>query len=123
MEEDVFRLDIAVDDVVFVHEIDGGADLPDEFPHQFLRHFAHFLQVLVEVLPQAGLQHKIGAVVVHEEVVKFDDVGVLQEALDFDFPQKLQLGGLIEGATVDRFDRVYHVVAVAPKSMFKYCAR
>ena len=86
MKEDVFRLYIAMDDVVFMHEFNSGANLPDELPHKFFRHFAHFLQVLVEVLAQTGLQHEIGAVIIHEEVVKFDDVGMLQEALNFHFP-------------------------------------
>ena len=51
MEEDVFRLEVAVQHIILVHVLHTKADLPHVFPHSSLRKPADFLHVVVKILP------------------------------------------------------------------------
>jgi hypothetical protein len=89
VKEDVFRFEVAVDDVVYVHVLNCLANLPDVLSDHFLRHLTGFLQVLVKILSQTGLEHKTGTFLIDEEVIEFDDVGVVDKTLNFDFSYEL----------------------------------
>lgn len=86
MEQDVFRLQVAVDNVVFMHILHCGADLPDILPDNLFSHLPIFLQILVQVLAKTGFQHQIGRFFVDKEVVELNDAGVVEERLDLHLP-------------------------------------
>ena len=89
MEEDVLRLDVAVDDVAVVHELDGVADLLDDAAHLLLGEPSLAAQAAVDVASAAQLQHQVQVVLVAEVGVELHDVGVVEVALDLYFPDEL----------------------------------
>lgn len=86
MEQDVFRLQVAVDNIVFMHILHCGADLPDILLYHLFSHLPIFLQILVQVLAKTGFQHQVGRLFVDKEVVELDDAGVVEERLDLHLP-------------------------------------
>lgn len=80
MEEDVFGLDVPVQDVLAVHVLHGLADLPHDLLHCLLIQAAPLhLQGVVEVFAEAGLEEEVDVVLVDMVLVQFDDVWVVQE--------------------------------------------
>ena len=47
MQENVFRFEISVDNIVVMHVLNCGANLSNVFFHCFLGHSSFFFQVLV----------------------------------------------------------------------------
>lgn len=89
MKQDILRLDIPVDDITIVHELNRVADLPRDTPHALLAETALFFEVVVDVPAAAELQHEVKVVLVCEEGVQLDDIGMVQVALDLDFSDQL----------------------------------
>jgi hypothetical protein len=90
MEQDVFRLDIAVDDVLPVHVLHRLADLPHDLADgAFGQSLAAMRESAVEVLAETGLEEEVDAVVVDVVVVEADDVGVGEEGLDLELTHQL----------------------------------
>src|SRR5205814_543651 len=80
-QEDVLRLDVAVDDAALVGGVQAAADLADDFDGRLQGQAPDLLQAVVEVHAVQKLHHDegsavIGAVKVHDP----DDIGVLQRA-------------------------------------------
>jgi len=82
MQEYIFGLDIPMDDVVIVHELNSVADLVHVFFHLLLRHTILLLQVAEKAPSSAVLHHQVDEVLVVEVVIKTDNVGMLQVALN-----------------------------------------
>lgn len=85
MQENVLRLEIAMQDVIRVHILHGCTDLSDPFFYSLLWHLTSLFQVLVKILPQTRLKDQIGRIIIHKKVVQFDDMGMIEETLDLDF--------------------------------------
>lgn len=108
VEQDVFGLEVAVDDVAVVHELHGLADLLHHQPRLLLLEPPVLLQRGVHVPPAAQLHRQVEVLLVREEAVQLHDVGVVQETLDLyfanDLPDELvlaledALGYFLEGA-------------------------
>ena len=101
VQQDVLRLEVAVQDVVGVHVQHGCTDLPDPLLDCLLWDLARFFEVLVKIFAQAGLKHQISGVVVNEEVVKFDDMRMIEEALYLDLPHELLHGCIVHRTSID----------------------
>ena len=56
MEQNIFRFEISVDNVVFVHILNSCANLSNVLFHCPLGDFSILLQVLIQVLAQARLK-------------------------------------------------------------------
>jgi hypothetical protein len=81
-ENDVFQLDVAVDDSVRVHVGDPLRHLPDYQRSSLLRDGAALLQHAVEVPLAAQLHEEVEVGAVREAVVKPHQVGMTEECLD-----------------------------------------
>ena len=89
MKKDVFWLEIAVQHIVLMHIFHPKTDLPHVFSHSPLRKPADFLHIMVKIFPKAWLEDKIGAILIDEEVIKPDDVRMVEETLDLDLSDQL----------------------------------
>lgn len=89
MKKDVLRLEVPMQHIVLMHIFHPKTDLPHVFPHSPLRKPADFLHVVVKILPKAWLEDQIGAILIDEEVIKPDDVRMVEETLDLDFSDQL----------------------------------
>ena len=78
-----------MDDLVFVHVVQGPADLADDVPGHVLGDSPPLLEVAVELARYAELHGQVDEGIVREEAVHLDDVGVVQEHLDLYLPQQL----------------------------------
>jgi hypothetical protein len=112
MEQNVFRLEVPVDDVMAVHELHCSAHLPHPSLHRLLCNLTNILQALIQIATQTRLQDHIGAIIIHEEVIKSHHMRVHQKCLDLHLANKLLHGGVIQSMTIDRLDGVYHVIVV-----------
>ena len=72
-----------------MHIFHSKADLPHVFPHSPLRKSTHFLHVVIEILAKAWLKDQISAVLIDEEVIKSDDMRMIQETLNFHLSDQL----------------------------------
>lgn len=59
MQEDVLRLEVAMQDIIGVHVLHSCTDLTDPFFNCLLWYLSSFLQVLVKIFPQAWLKDQI----------------------------------------------------------------
>lgn len=75
-DEDVFRLDVAVDHLVLVHVLDALRDPRDVPGGLAFCELALPLQLLLEVAVEAVLLNEVDAVVVPEVAVEGEDIGV-----------------------------------------------
>lgn len=57
MQKDVLGLEVSMQDVVPMHVLYALANLLDVFSHYLLGEPTNFLQVLIEILAQAGFEH------------------------------------------------------------------
>jgi hypothetical protein len=90
MREDyIFQFDIAVDEAVRVHVLDAPGDLPDDNGCGFLGESASLLEQIEEMSVAAQFHKEVDVVCVAEEVVEFDEVGVVQNTLDANFADQL----------------------------------
>jgi hypothetical protein len=89
VEDDVFGLEVAVDDFALVHVVERAADLLEDDLGEFLGEFALALEEGVELSRAAQLLHEVDVLLVGEEGVELDDVGVAQETLDLYLPHQL----------------------------------
>jgi hypothetical protein len=58
VEQDVLRLDVAVDDIAVVHKLDRVAHLPHHVPHPLLSKTAVFPQRSIDVASATGFEKK-----------------------------------------------------------------
>jgi hypothetical protein len=89
MQHDVLRFEVAVDNAVAVEFINGGADLLHEGSSLDLRQRLATLELLEELPTHSNFKDDIDMLVVFEEPVHFDYVGVVQKHLDLHLPDKL----------------------------------
>ena len=82
MEDDVFRFEIAVDNLIFMHVIQSAADLLHYIFGGVLGDSAPALQKAVKLTRKAELEDQVDVAFVCEEGKHFDYVGVAQETLD-----------------------------------------
>ena len=101
--------------IVFVDVVESLAHLPDDHLAEFLRNRSLlFLEEVVELPRGAQLQHQVDAVLVREESVQLDDVGVVQERLDLDLPDQLLLEDVVQALLVDPLDGAHEPSALMP---------
>jgi hypothetical protein len=89
VEDDVLRLQVAVDDLTLMHVIQSPADLLHDYTSQLLVELPLLLEEGVELPRGAELLHQINMRLVCEESVKLDHVGVVEEGLDLYLPHQL----------------------------------
>jgi hypothetical protein len=77
MNQYIFRFDIPVDDIVIMHELNCKTDLPDDTPHLLLCKPALLLEVIVDISAPAEFENQVEVVLVCEEGVELNDVGVV----------------------------------------------
>lgn len=83
MVDDVLGLKVAVDDLALVHVVQSSADLLDDDFGHFLSELPLLLEEGVELPRGAELLHQVDVLLVGEEGVELDDVGMVQKRLDF----------------------------------------
>jgi hypothetical protein len=57
VKQQVFQLEVSMDDVVVMHELDGKAHLSDDVAHPLLMQSSLLLQTLIDVPTTANLHH------------------------------------------------------------------
>ena len=90
VEEDVFGLDVAVDDLLGVHVLEALADLPQVAGGLRLCHLALLLHLHQRTVGH-GLKHQVDVGLVAEAAEQRGEVPVLQEGLDLYLPQQMLL--------------------------------
>ena len=63
-------------------------------------------------MAEAGLKDEVSRFLVNKEVVKFDNIGVVDITLNFDLPNKLMKLAGIHGMAVQSFDGVDNPIGV-----------
>ena len=104
MEDDVLGFEVSVDDLIFVHVIEGFEALLDDVFGKGFGKFAFFFQVVVELAGVTQFKHEVDEFVVAEKCVQLDDVGMGEEALDLDFADELNQEFLIDFQLVYAFN-------------------
>jgi hypothetical protein len=94
--DDVFWFEIAVYDFVGVHVVQCLADLLHDGASGFLVEFSLLLEEGVELSRAAELLNEVEVLLIAEEAVEPDDVGVVQEALDLHLAGELRQELLID---------------------------
>lgn len=89
LQDDVFGLNVSVDDAERVQIPDGLADLLDDVAGGFLRKATLFLEHSVELSAGAQLQQQVYILLVVEEAEQLDDVRMVQARLDLKFAGEL----------------------------------
>ena len=89
MDDDVLGFYISVNDTIGVQLLDSRADLLHDVCSLEFGHGLTPLQLLVELSSRRKLKNQVDMVLVIEESEHLDDVGVVQELLDLDFPCEL----------------------------------
>lgn len=72
-----------------MHVLDGSPDLPDDPPYILFEHGAIFFEKGREILMHGGLVQPIQKMIIAKNMVEFDDVGMVEVALQFDFLDEL----------------------------------
>ena len=106
VQQDVLRLDVAVDDVALVDVLQHLQQLPDYFHDQVLLHDPA-LHVSVESAPLDELQDKIELLLMFELPEELYDVGVVELLLDFKLVVEVELFFWGELLQVDDFEGVF----------------
>ena len=63
-------------------------------------------------MAEAGLKDEVSRFLVNKEVVKFDNIGVVDITLNFNLPDKLMELAGIHGMAIQSFDRVNNPIGV-----------
>jgi len=122
MNEYILRLDITMYDVMGVHKGHSPADLFEVLLDFVLWQADVLLEVAEEVAAGAVLHHEVDAVLVVEERVEADDVGVLEVALDLYFADEVA-GVSSEDAFGYLLERAEEVGGEVPGLVRGYLAR
>jgi hypothetical protein len=78
MHKDVFRFQIAMDNIIFMHILNSIADLFDNLPRLFLHKLPLILLgTLKEVSIETRLQKEIDILLIHERMVEFDNIRMI----------------------------------------------
>ena len=88
-QHDVLRFDISMQNLMPVHEGNGIEKVADDERGALLAEFLAAGNEVVELAVAAELESGVEVVFVGEAAVGFDDVGVVQETLDFELPDEL----------------------------------
>lgn len=91
MEEYILRLDIPVDNIMFMQIFYCLGNLFNVFFHLFLHQtviliFAHIFE---QISAEARLEKEIDVVLINKELIDVYDVGMIEKALYFDLSNKL----------------------------------
>lgn len=109
--EQVLRLDIPVDNVLRVDVLESLDHLPDVVRCLLLRVALLRAEVLVELPFWAVLEDEVDLVLVEEEAVELDDVGVAQMALDLDLSSQLVLDSSLQKLLLEEHLKRHYVLA------------
>lgn len=96
-----------MNDLIGVHIVKCPANLLNEESGHIFRYFSLLLQEVVKLPRETKLQSKIDVVFICEEGVHLDHVGMVQEALYFDFPHQLHNQLAIHVRLVDLLQRAH----------------
>ncbi len=88
-EDDVLGLDVPVEYLVPVHEADGVEEVADDEGGALLGEGLAGGDDVVELSVGAEFEDGVEVVLVAEEAEGLDDVGVVEEGLDFEFADEL----------------------------------
>jgi hypothetical protein len=88
-EHDVFGLDVSMEYLVLVHESNRIQQVADDEGGGFFRESLSSGDDIEELSVAAELHDDVEVLLIAEAAVDLDDVGVVEEALDLQFPQKL----------------------------------
>ena len=78
LKQDVFRLQVSVDDAVDVHIVDSHEQLLHKDGSLFLLEFAPVDDVVIELAALANLCNNVHVLLILEDLVHLDHVGVVQ---------------------------------------------
>ena len=115
MEDDVFGLEVAVDDLALVHVVQRPADLLHDHAGEFLAQLALPLEEGVELPRGAQLLHQVDMCLICEEGVQLHHVGVAQEALDLDLPHQLHEQLRVHVPLTDPLQRADEAAPTVPR--------
>ncbi len=105
MEQDIFGLDVAVEYVHLVHILHRLTDLLREIFHLFFRKALPMFDRWIKVFTEAGLEQQVDVMLIDVKMVKFDDIGMLQIRLYFEFPYELIYAQIVDLHFGDDFKR------------------
>ena len=69
MKQNIFRLDISMNNVTVMHELDGVTDLFDDLLHLFLLKSALIFQLAVDVPAKAEFQNEVEVIFIGKESI------------------------------------------------------
>jgi hypothetical protein len=104
MINNIFRFDISVDNLVFMHIVQCSANLLDYGFCHFFWQFTFFLQKCVELTRVTELKHEVDIFFVREEGIHFDYVWVIQKVLNLYLADQLDYELAIDVRFVDHFN-------------------
>jgi hypothetical protein len=84
MNDNVFCLDVPVDDVSVVEIIEGAADLANDAFNFGLGKRSRFSHFLIEISRFAQLHHKVNGFISAKSAIKPDNVGMIKFHVDLD---------------------------------------
>jgi hypothetical protein len=104
VEQNIFRLQIAMNDSVAMAVVDGGDNLRED-SRRFLLLHASMRHEMIEDFTAAGvLRHEIDRVLRLHHLVEPCDVRMVEELQDGDLAERLGQVVLVEACLVDDFD-------------------
>ena len=98
MNDNVFSLNVPVNDVFFMQVVKGAADLSDNASDLWLLERSSLSHFLVEISRFAELHDKVNVFVSAKSTIKLDNVGMVKFHVDFNFPDEGLFINLIENS-------------------------
>ncbi len=108
MDEYILRLDIPVDNVIFMQIFNCLCNLFDVLFYLFLQQAVIFIlaHVFEQISAKAGLEKKINVVLIHKKLIDVYYVRMIEKALYFDFSDKLIKTILIQEGSIDHLQAI-----------------
>ena len=88
-KNDILQFDVTMNNLSLVHIVNSLNDLPHQDRCRFLAKMMTFLKQIVKMTITSQFQEKIDILLITEEIVKFNEIRVIQKCLDFYLPYQL----------------------------------
>lgn len=88
-KNDIFRLDVSVNNIMFVHVAEAFKDLSGENGNWVLVKLGSFLHQIIQLAITAKFHQQVNIIIVTEISVEFDKIRMVQKHLYLDFADEL----------------------------------
>lgn len=108
MDEYILRLDIPVDNIMFMQIFDCLSNLFNVLFYLFLQQTVILIlaHVFEQISAETGLEKEIDVVLINKELIDVYDVWMIEKALYFDFSDKLIKTILIQEGSIDHLQAI-----------------